>query len=108
MQPISGIIIFFDKAPVYGRCPDYKIGAEYWEMKRYESKHSKNTISTIIRRNCNTETRLCDRLIIKLNEEVPEQTIRNKVKDELKANKKASWYKEIVVIDGNGNVYKCK
>ena len=78
-------------------------------MKGHENKYSKHTISKIISRNCNPKTRQCNRLIIKLNEVIEERNIRNKVKGELLANKKANgWYKEIIVIDGNDSIYKCK
>lgn len=100
---------FFKNAPVLGRCPDFKIGEYYWEMKGHDKPYSKNTISNIIKRTSDLDKRQCDRIIIKLNEAVPKQSILNKINGELKSNAKASeWLKEIIVIDKDNNIYKCK
>lgn len=99
--------IFFKDVPTYGKCPDYKIGNNYWDLKGYEGAYNKDKIQRIIERI--TESKQCDRIIIRITDDVNIKKIINKINGSLKANKKAdNWLKQIVVVDKNNKVFSIK
>jgi SPP1 gp7 family putative phage head morphogenesis protein len=101
--------IFFKDTPVFSRCPDFKIENEFWELKGHKKPFHKDTIGNIISRACHKKFKQSNRLIIKLNEKVDEQTIKNKVAGELKGNRNViAWLKEIVVVNGDNTLMSFK
>jgi hypothetical protein len=93
---------YFNGAPTWGRCPDFKIGNDFWEMKSYRGTYSDTKIANIFRDVANKKQ--AKNIIVRITDDVNIKSVENKIRGNIKGKGLNNWIDKVIVVDKNMDV----
>ena len=89
---------YFKGAPTLWRCPDFKIGNEFWEMKSYRDVWKLDKIDNMLNRVM--DKKQSHNIIIRITDDADMRKVKNRITGKINGNKEMKeWIKKVIVVN---------